>query len=457
MPGARFFPDARLNFAENLLRRNDDTPAIVFHDEAGRQRSLTTAALRHAVEQFARPCGALGIGAGRPRRRLHAEHPRDRSSRRSARRAIGAVWSSCSPDFGVAGRARPLRPDRADACCSPPTATATPARRFDSWHASPRSPRALPSASSGWSSFRTSSDRPALATIPHAVRWDEFLGVRHARRRSSYERLPFDHPLYILYSSGTTGVPKCIVHGAGGTLLQHLKEHQLHCDIRRGDRVFYFTTCGWMMWNWLVSALASERDAAALRRLAVHPRRQRRCSTSRTTSAMTLFGTSREVHRCRRRRPASCRARRIALDSAAHDRSRPARRSRPRASTSSTSASRRDVHLASISGGTDIVGCFVARQPDAARCGAARFSAAALGMEVEVFDDDGQPVRGEKGRARLHGAVSVDADRLLERPGRREVPRRLLRALSRRVAPRRLRRADRARRRGHLRPLRRRR
>ena len=271
MPGARFFPDARLNFAENLLRRTDDRPALVFK---GENRVAALTALRAAARPwpFAAALRRDGVVAGD---RVAAFIPNIPEAIVAAlgAAAVGAVWSSCSPDFGVQGvldRFGQIEPRLLITADGYFYAGTDPRLPGDASH---RCFRRLPD--------RRAHDRRSLRgerhRTPAACRtpslWHDFSADGSGEPR--FEALPFNHPLYILYSSGTTGVPKCIVHGAGGTLIQHLKEHQLHSDIKPGDRVFYFTTCGWMMWNWLVSALASGATLRALRRIAVPSRRQR--------------------------------------------------------------------------------------------------------------------------------------------------------------------------------------
>src|SRR6185312_1387680 len=262
MPGARFFPTARLNFAENLLRHDDEHAAIVFVNERGTRRQLSHRGLRGEVARIAAGLRAAGVGEGDRVAGFLPNLPQTIIAM-LATASIGATWSSCSPDFGVHGVV-----DRFGQIAPKVLFTADgyfyAGKTLDSLSSVAEVLKHLPSVERVVviPYVRPEPDLNRLravvaasaSSLDHApaqvVLWDEFgAGGRPLR----FESLPFNHPLYILYSSGTTGVPKCIVHGAGGTLLQHQKEHLLHTDVTRGDRLFYFTTCGWMMWNWLAS------------------------------------------------------------------------------------------------------------------------------------------------------------------------------------------------------------
>ena len=379
MPGARFFPDATLNFAENVLRGaespSESDPAVIHTSEVSATRTLSWGELRTDVAACAAALRAAGIGPGD---RVAAYLPNTPEAIVGVLGAasVGAVWSSCSPDFGVQGVLD----------------------RFGQIE-----PRMLIAADRYVYAGRTFDQRPKIAevvgqlptltrTLVGHAEWEAFIAP-HRGATPSYAALPFNHPLYILYSSGTTGVPKCIVHGAGGTLIQHLKEHQLHCDVKPGDRVFYFTTLGWMMWNWLVTALASGATILLYDGSPVHPDGTALFSFADETG-MTLFGTSAKF-----------------IDAVSKGGLRPGETHslatlKTMTSTGSPLAPesfdfvydhvKRDIHLASISGGTDIVSCFVGGNP-IGPVWRGEIQCRGLGMSVEVWDENGHPVREQKG------------------------------------------------------------
>jgi acetoacetyl-CoA synthetase len=384
MPGAKFFPEGRLNYAENLLRARDATPAIAFWGEDRIKRYLSRRQLYDLVSRMAQALADAGVGKG-DRVAGYLPNVPEATAALLATASLGAVWSSCSPDFGVQGvldRFGQIEP-KILFCAD---GYLYNGKEFDSQE-------------------KASQVLDALPSVEECVVID-YLGAPATAGTSLYEflepfeptnitfaQVEFNHPLYILYSSGTTGVPKCIVHGTGGALLQHLKEHRLHSDVKAGDRLFYFTTLGWMMWNWLVSGLASE---ATLLLYDGSPfvGRGKVMFDLADAEGMTHFGTSakfidaiakaglkpRETHRLEKLRAVLSTGSPLA----------------PEGFDYVYQNVKSDVCLSSISGGTDIVSCFVLGNPTGP-VWRGEIQAKGLGMAVEVFSEEGRPVRGEKG------------------------------------------------------------
>ena len=389
IPGARWFPDARLNFAENLLRRSGSGPALIFRGEDRAGRVVSRAELRDLVSRLAQAFAAEGVGPG-DRVAGYLPNIPEAIAAMLAASSIGAVWSSCSPDFGTAGML-----DRFGQI-EPKLLIATDGYSYngkpiDSLGRVREALERLPSVERVVV-VPYMADEPDLAGLPLARTLDDTIAP-HPAGDIAFRQLPFGHPLYILFSSGTTGTPKCIVHGAGGTLLQHLKEHVLHTDVRPGDRVFYATTLGWMMWNWLASALAAGATALLYEGSVAHPGMAALFDFAEDTR-MTHFGTSAKY-----------------IDAVKKSGLSPAETHdlgslRTMMSTGSPlvpesfdfvyRSIKPDLCLSSISGGTDIVSCFVLGNPTApVRRG--EIQAFGLGMDVRVFDDRGRAVVGEKG------------------------------------------------------------
>ena len=380
MPGARWFPDARLNFAENLLRYRDDQPAIVFRSEGGIERSLSYADLYRQVARAAAGLKACGVGEGD---RVAAVLPNlpETVIAMLATTSLGATWSSCSPDFGTQGvvdRFGQVEP-KVLFCTD---AYAYNGKRHDCLQRVREITAAIPSIERVVV-VPYLDPEANLGAIKNAVSFGQF--TDHDASGLTFARLPFDHPLYILFSSGTTGVPKCITHGAGGTLLQHLKELVLHTDVKRSDRVFYFTTCGWMMWNWLVSTLAVGATVVLYEGSPFHPGPGALFDLAEQ-AGISVFGTGAKMISAwekaglKPRQSHALPTLRTLLSTGS-----------PLAPESFDYVYREigeDICLSSISGGTDIVSCFVLGCP-ILPVHRGEIQCAGLGMKVEIRRDDG--------------------------------------------------------------------
>ena len=372
---SRWFQGAKLNYAENLLRWNDDQVAIVGVLENGNRRTLSYAELNRAVARVAAEFRERGIVPGD---RIAGWLPNvpEAVICLLAGASLGAVWTSCSPDFGVQGaldRFGQTQPKLLIACDKYQYG----GKEFDV-------------------SAKAEEVRKRVGSV-EALLWSRDIERTVQVRReesTSFEPRSFDDPLYVLYSSGTTGKPKCIVHGIGGTLLQHLKEHRLHVDVSRRDTLFYFTTCGWMMWNWLVSGLASGCTLVLYDGSPFHPRRSELIDlideedvsifgvSAKYLSALQKFGvTPRASHELANLRSILSTGSPLA----------------PESFNYVYRDFKDSVALASISGGTDIVSCFALGNP-LLPVHAGELQCKGLGMAVDVFDEDGKPLPlGEKG------------------------------------------------------------
>ena len=389
LPGAKWFQGARLNFAENLLSRRDNEVAIIFQAEDKAHKTLSYADLYHQVARLADALRQAGVGVGDRVAGFMPNIP-ETVIAMLATTSIGAIWSSCSPDFGVSGaveRFSQIEP-KVLFCAD---GYFFKGNRVDSIQRVKEISAQIPCIEKIIVVDYTQSQADC-SELNNAIAYDDVL-AKSSADEIKFEQLPFDHPLYILYSSGTTGLPKCIVHSAGGTLLQHLKEHVLHTDLKPGDKLFYFTTCGWMMWNWLVSALASGVTLVLYDGSPFHPKPSVLWEYAARVG-VNVFGTSAKYL--------------SALEKAGYKPIETEDLSQLRAILSTGSPLlpesydyvyqdiKDDVLLASISGGTDIVSCFALGCP-ILPVYRGELQCRGLGMKVAIYDDEGNPVSNDYG------------------------------------------------------------
>ncbi len=388
MLGARFFPQARLNFAENLLGAERDGDALIFRGEDKARDRWSWDRLRSEVSRLQQAFRGMGIGVGDRVAAMMPNMPETIACMLAAA-SIGAIWSSCSPDFGEQGvldRFGQIGPKLFIVC--------------DGYWYNGKLQDVSAKVNAVAATLATpvlvvpyAGDAKLLASSLADARTLEEFTAPYAAAPLTFEPLPFSHPLYILFSSGTTGVPKCIVHSAGGTLLQHLKEHRLHCSIEPGEKLFYFTTCGWMMWNWLASGLAVGATLCLFDGSPFAPDGNVLFDYTEE-EGISVFGTSAKYIDAVRKGGI--------VPHASHDLST----LRLMTSTGSPLSPegfsfvyegiKKDIQLASISGGTDIVSCFVLGNP-LKPVWKGEIQGPGLGLAVDVWSDEGKPVRGEKG------------------------------------------------------------
>jgi len=389
MPGAKWFSGARLNFAENLLRFRDDHTALIFKSEGRKTIRWTYRRLYEETAALAAALKRVGVAPGDRVVGFMPNMPQTTAAMLAAV-SLGAVWSSCSPDFGIKGvldRFGQIKPKVLFTADGYPFKGKT----FDSLGRVAEILKDLPSTRQVVVVPYT-QDRPDIGAVPRAVLYDDFKEASPPPEME-FAQLPFDHPLYIMYSSGTTGLPKCMVQSAGGILVHHLKELMLHTDLKREDTIFYFTTCGWMMWNWLTSSLALGATLVLFDGNPFHPAADALWELAQDEK-ITVFGTSAGYL--------------AALENAGVKPGRAFDLGPLRALLSTGSPLpvegfefvyrdiKQDLQLASIAGGTDLNGCFALGNP-MGPVYAGELQCRGLAMKVEAFDDNGRSVIAQKG------------------------------------------------------------
>ena len=389
MPGATWFSGAKLNFAENLLRYQDDRIALIFKGEDAEPRRMTYAQLYDEVARVAKSLKSLGIKSGDRVVGFMPNMPESIIAMLAAT-SMGAAWSSCSPDFGIKGvldRFGQIKPK----VLFTANGYAFKGKKLDSLERIANILKEIPSVEKVVVVPYTDK-APDISLVPKAVLYDDFKSSESGLK-IEFEQLPFNHPLYIMYSSGTTGLPKCMVQSAGGILIHHLKELMLHTDLKREDTIFYFTTCGWMMWNWLTSSLAVGATLVLFDGNPFHPQAGALWKMAQDEK-ITVFGTSAGYL--------------AALQSAGVKPGKEYDLTPLRAVLSTGSPLsiegfdfvyeeiKKDLQLASISGGTDLNGCFALGNP-MGPVYAGELQCRGLAMKVEAFDDKGKAIIGQQG------------------------------------------------------------
>ena len=389
LPGAKWFPEARFNYAENILKRRDDADAFVFWGENKVKRRMSFKTLYYQVSSISQALKGMGVGPGDKVAGYLPNLPETIIATLAAA-SLGAAWSSCSPDFGAQGvldRFSQIKP-KVVFCAN---GYHYNGKTHDSLGKVEEIVIQLPSVEHVVV-IEYLDGAPDLSGLKNAQHWGDVI-ANHAPNEIEFAQLPFDQPLYIMFSSGTTGAPKCIIHSAGGSLLKHASEHLLHCNMKRDDRIFFFSTCGWMMWNWLVSSLAWGATVLLYDGSPFYPS-PKILFDYVDAENMTLFGTSAKF-----------------IDALSKNGVRPMDTHdlgsvKIMCSTGSTlapegfdyvyGAIKKNVHLVSFTGGTDIMGCFMSGDPTKP-VWRGELQQAVYGMDVDVFDDNGKSIQGEKG------------------------------------------------------------